>query len=509
MVARLTSIVSLILLLAGSLWLHPAPAWADTTVGVNIFEPSNGAVLEDPRDVVYMQGRAFAHGIEAPAFDIAIVVDTSGSTRTPAGVDVNGNGIVGRKSSTRMVVGLFGVIQDSITDPGDSVLAAELKSAKRLLSQLDPRTSRVAIISFSGDYLPGTGYSGNQTFLANPATPDAYLEQPLTSNFQIAFTALDQIERDGPNGGTNIAEGIRLAVSELTGLAGSGSVPRRNAKKVVLLLTDGIPTFPVGSASTSDPEDIRAAVGAAQVAGRFGIQVHTFALGREALSEPYTVREVARVTGGRFTPVPDPADILTVLPGINLIDLDRVQITNLSTGQRALRVTLGADGTFKALVPVRDGLNRLRATAYATNGTTGRSTVSVTFRKVESQRSLELARQEDLDLELEKAMTEKLKLDLERMKKEQLDLELEKARQEQEQLEQALGEAKARRQQEALEAQRRAEEERLSRQREAALEAIREAERQEAEQWSREAERRREKLELELEVKDKGENLDN
>jgi hypothetical protein len=506
MYTRLALRLWFILITVGSLLLFHPSVWAQTKVGVNIFEPSNGALIEEPRDVVYMQGRAFAHGIEAPAFDIALVIDTSGSTRAPAGVDVNGNGIVGRKSSTRMVVSIFGVIQDAISDPGDSVLAAEVKAAKKLLSQLDPRTSRVAIISFAGDYMPGTGHTGNQTFLANSATPDAYLEQPLTSNFQLASVALDQIERDGPMGGTNIAEGIRLAVSELTGLAGSGSVPRRQARKVVLLLTDGIPTFPVGSATTSDPEDIRASVNAARVAGKFGIQAHTFALGREALSEPYTVKEVARVTGGRFTPVPDPADILTVLPGINLIDLDGVQVTNTTTGRRALRVTLGADGTFKALVPVRDGLNKLQATAYATNGTRGGMTVTINFRKREDQRSLELARQSDLDLDLERAMTEKLKLDLERLKKEKLGLELEKARQDQRRLQQALEDAKAKGEMEKMESQRRAEEERLARQREAALQAIEEAERQESERWVREKERRSEKLELELEVKDKDNN---
>ena len=44
----------------------------------------------------------------------------------------------------------------------------------------------------------------------------------------------------------------------------------------------------------------------------------TFALGREALSRPFTVKEVARVTGGRFTPLPVPGDIITVLPGIKV-----------------------------------------------------------------------------------------------------------------------------------------------------------------------------------------------
>lgn len=243
-------------------------------------------------------------------FDIAIVIDTSGSTRAPTGVDVNKNGVVGEKTGSGPM--------PSLTDPGDSVLAAEVLAAKRLLSTLDPKKTRVAVVSFAGDYLPGTDHKGDKTFQSNFATPDAFLVQPLTSDFHLASSALEQIEKEGSYGGTNMAEGIRMAISELSGLSDSGSMPRKEAKKVVLMMTDGIPTFPVGSATTSDPEDIRAAVSAAMVAGRFGIQVHTFALGREALSEPYTAKEVARVSGGRFTPVPDSGDIITVLPGIDL-----------------------------------------------------------------------------------------------------------------------------------------------------------------------------------------------
>jgi hypothetical protein len=490
------------LVLAGVLApLAVLPAQAQTTVNVDIHDPRDGATISEPRDVLLMEGRAHAQGRDAPAFDIAILIDTSGSTRAPAGVDINGNGIVGTKSNTRLVISIFGVVQDTLSDPGDNVLAAEVLAAQKLISQLDPRSTRIALISFSGDYLPGTGHAGNQTFLANPATPDAYLEQPLTNNFRIARVALNQIKRDGPHGGTNIASGIRLAIQELTGLARSGSTPRPRAQKVILLLTDGIPTFPVGSATISDPEDIRAAVSSATVAGRFGIKVHSFALGREALSEPYTVKEVARVTGGRFTPVEDPADIITVLPSIKLIDLDRVQVTNLTTGQRALRVKLGADGSFRALVPVRDGPNKLSAVAYATDGARDQRSVTINFTKLPSRESttLDLARKSDLDLDLERAHTEKLQLELEKLKKENLGLELERSKR--------LDEERARLEEELAgrekERQRLAEEAKLARQREDALESIKEAERLENEEWAEEERRRRERLELDLKVKDR------
>ncbi len=503
MTRRLTLALTCALALGGWLWPPAAPpARADTTVNVNIHDPRDGSTISEPRDVVLLEGRAHAQGRDAPAFDIAILIDTSGSTRAPTGIDINGNGIVGRKSSTRLVISIFGVVQDTLSDSGDNVLAAEVLAARKLIAQLDPRSTRIALISFSGDYLPGTGHSGNQTFLANPATPDAYLEQPLTNNFRVARFALDQIRRNGPHGGTNIAAGIRLAVKELSGLSGSGSTPRRRAQKVILLLTDGIPTFPVGSATISDPEDIRAAVSAAAVAGRFGIKIHTFALGKEALSEPYTVKEVARVTSGRFTPVADPADIITVLPSIKLINLDRVRVTNLTTGQRALRVKLGADGSFRALVPVQNGQNKLSAVAYATDGAWNQAAVTINFTKRPSKNrtTLELTRQGNLDLDLERAHTEKLQLELDKLKKENLGLELEKAKRLEE--ERARLEKKTARLEE--ERQRLAEEAKLARQHEAALQSIKEAERLEEQQWTEEERRRRERLELDLQVKDKG-----
>ncbi|MCZ6700270.1 MAG: VWA domain-containing protein [bacterium] len=498
--------LTVVLLLAGGLSPIAAPtARAETTVKVSINDPHDGETISEPREVIFVGGHAYARGEEAPAFDIAILIDTSGSTSKSAGVDVNGNGIVGLTSRPTAVISVFGVRIEATQDPGDSVMAAEVMAARKLLSQLNPRTTRVALVTFAGDYLPGTGRSGNRTYLANPATPDAYLEQPLTNNFRLARVALDQVERSRPYGGTNIAEGIRVAIKELTGLSGSGSVPRRNANKVILLLTDGFPTFPVGS-HRLDPGDVKLAVEAAEVAGRFGIRAYTFALGREALSEPYTVKEVARVTGGRFTPVPDPADIITVLPGINLIDLYNVEVVNVTTGERALRVKSGPDGSFRALVPVQNGLNKISAVARATDGAQDQAEVNITFIKIPSKerRDLELARQSNLDLDLEKAETDRLQLELDKLKKENLERGIEKARRDGQHLEAELGRLRDQLAREAEERRRQAEEARLTSQREAALQAIEEAERREIQKWNDEERRRREQLELDLTVKDKG-----
>jgi hypothetical protein len=256
---------------------------------------------------------------ENQALDIAILIDTSGSTRMPSKVDVNGNGKIGRTRFFYFNWSLAPKItKDFFTDPGDNILAAEALAAKRLIARLDSRTTRVAIISFAGDHLPGTGYSGKRTFLANPDTPDATVEQPLTHDFRMATDILNKIEERWPDGGTNLAEGIRVATCELRILLGSVSEPRPDARKFILVLTDGVPTFPEGSASKSDPEDTKLAVSAAELAGYLGITIHMFGLGQYAMENSETLEQFTNVTGGKFVYVQKPGKIIDVLPAFDI-----------------------------------------------------------------------------------------------------------------------------------------------------------------------------------------------
>ena len=75
--------LTVVLLLAGGLSPIAAPtARAETTVKVSINDPQDGETISEPRDVVFVGGHAYARGEEAPAFDIAILIDTSGSILT-------------------------------------------------------------------------------------------------------------------------------------------------------------------------------------------------------------------------------------------------------------------------------------------------------------------------------------------------------------------------------------------------------------------------------------------
>jgi hypothetical protein len=267
------------------------------------------------------------------------------------GADINGNGIVGQGG----LRGLF-----SPTDPGDSILAAEVSAARKMLRGLDPRSTRVGLVTFAGDP-PGSG-----GLLRRGPRKAAITEEPLTSDYARVDRALDDVLKRGPDGMTNMAEGLDLAWVELTGLRGSLSEPDPESEKVILFFTDGQPTLPYEPFFESD--NVKAVLRAADRARRMKVKIHSFAIGPEALDGPVAAVEMASRTGGYFTPVRHPADLVRVVENVSFANIDQVTVENLTNGERASGLFTNADGSFSALVPVEVGHNRIQVTARATDG---------------------------------------------------------------------------------------------------------------------------------------------
>jgi Mg-chelatase subunit ChlD len=366
------------------LLVSPTFSWAaqgETQVEIAIASPKEGARLSGPNQVK-MTGQARAsRRYTPPQFDLVLILDTSGSTRAPAGLKTE-----------------ISALRDA------SILAAEVAAAERLLEKLDPKTTSVGVVTFAGEYDPFTGRG-------IPHKPSAILEQPLTSNYHEVRMALQRILRRGPDGGTDMAAGIRLAIRELAGLQGAFSQPRPSSRKVALLLTDGFPTLPFGHVNAMDPADVEVAVQAAAVAGKADITIHTFALGIEALSAPYACTQVARVTGGTFTPLTTPGEIIHVLPKTSFADVDMILVSNITTGQPATDLTVNPDGRFEAAVPLAPGVNRIAVTVLATDGTKGSAMVQVHYGSEESLKLEVERRTEDLKLNLEQLREENRKLE--------------------------------------------------------------------------------------------------
>lgn len=335
--------------------------------------PLPGARVSNQLHQAPIRGHAVASGGVLLDYDVVLVLDASGSTEEPAGSDVDGDGETGFNPRNELIDP--GQVPETLrnTDPGDSILAAEVAAARTLLGTLDPARVRVGVVSFSGemDLMTGKRLRFDQQ--------DAWVEAPLSSDFAALRGQLDAILARGPFGGTNFAAGLRLAITELTGLPGAKSRPRAGAARVVLFLTDGVPTFPIDSGATTEQGDIDVAITAARLAHKAGVRVNTYALGPKALTQPLAATEIARITLGTFLPVRSPGDIVSFLQAVSFANVEDVVVSNLTTGEFSTDVRLAADGRFDGFVPVREGENRLRVTALASDGSSITTDLEIHF----------------------------------------------------------------------------------------------------------------------------------
>jgi len=331
-----------------------------TELRLAIQHPSEGAVVSDPEGA-FVAGRALALLGEFRSFDVILVLDTSDSTRAASGSDVNENGVVGEDR-------VFGVFPTS--DAGDSILAAEVAAARRVLEAFDARSTRVGLVTFSGTPLQAPG----AFVIGGKALPPAVTQQALTTSYRLVEKALDHVLSRGPQGLTNMTEGLRLAVRELKGFRGGVSKPDPHSEKVVLFFTDGQPTLPYDN---SPQQNVRSVLRAADQARRSDVTIHSFALGPEALDGPVAVVEMARISRGRFTPVRRPGDLIHVIENVNFANLEQLTVRNQTLGRPATELVQTADGGFGALVPLQAGRNVIEVRARASDGTEARAQVAV------------------------------------------------------------------------------------------------------------------------------------
>jgi Mg-chelatase subunit ChlD len=358
--SRAASVAFVALLLAGPAASGVGGPGSD--VDIHIDSPAPGVVVTDRIHHARITGSAAAESLGPQPFDVVLVIDVSGSTKAASGSDVDGDGVVGvNPRSENLPRGAFPPDVLS-TDPQDSVLHAEIAAANALLDTLKPERVRVGVVTFAGEVDPSTGLRKRVD------QADAWLEVPLTSDYGRVRQALASVLARGATGATNFAAGVRLALRELAGLSGAVSSPRDGARRVMLFLTDGIPTLPVDRGSVSDPGDVQSAIRAAELAAGAGVLINTYALGPAALKYRRAVTEMARISAGTYTPVQNPGDIVLLLRGVSFADVEDVVLINLTTGDFSEDVRLHPDGSFVGFVPTQEGMNRVRVSVLATDG---------------------------------------------------------------------------------------------------------------------------------------------
>jgi Mg-chelatase subunit ChlD len=355
---------------------------------VQILSPKSGDKITQEQKLIFVNGKVARDVGRSARVDIVLVVDTSGSTAQYSGSDLGDAGALpaGAGSSgfptPQISIGGMSFGSPPMRNLRNSILAAEVAAARRLLAQLNPEATRVGVVGF------GEG---------------ARLLQSLTSDFERVRGVFDDILRQGPHGGTNMVEGIRLGIKELMGLGLSEK--RADTVKVQIMLTDGFPTLPIGRSKQAAPEDTELAINAARLAGKAGIKVHVFTLGEEALSYPRAAAGIAKESGGAYVPVTRPADVLAVVENVSVVGVDYIQVVNRTNGQKATQQRLSADGFFSSAVPVIEGANQIEVVARASDGSQASDSITVHYQPG-TQKSLDLEifleKERKLDLEIQR-----------------------------------------------------------------------------------------------------------
>ena len=190
----------------------------ESRVQLEIEYPPDGAVVGRSACGLFVAGRAVAHERLLRRFDLAIVIDTSGSTLGPSGADIDGDGSVGEV--VRVPLG-FGRGESRSSDPADSILAAEVAAARRLLTLVDRRLTRVTVVTFSGR-TPGSP-------IGQIHGRAARTREPLTPDYDRIERALDRILAEDPAGGTNMAAGSSRPPWSFSGWTGRARHPTPRA----------------------------------------------------------------------------------------------------------------------------------------------------------------------------------------------------------------------------------------------------------------------------------------
>jgi hypothetical protein len=378
---------------------HAGAGGEDTTpLSIEVDTPVDGAVIATPADGALFTGRVRGARRSLQMFDIVIAIDRSKSTDAPVGIDLDGDGRIGKTPRSRALIG-----DTASDDPGDSVLAAQVAAARTLIAQLDPRATRVGVISFSGD--------------TDPRHPDAVTRCELTTTYRHALRALDQIAARWPSGRTNLEAALALGTAELLGTDLAESTPREDARRVLILMTDGRPTLPVPFA---DELNAQLTLEAATAAAEVGVEVHTFAIGAEANLDVALLEAIAAATHGRFMSVPHPQDLVATFEQIDLRGIERVEVRNQTTDEAAPPSALEPDGRFVAWVPLAAGRNRVEVSAYAADGRRAQQVIDVV-----RTHAGELPQ---LEPRLMRHRTRLLESRLDQLRLRQLTLEIERAR---------------------------------------------------------------------------------
>jgi hypothetical protein len=243
--------------------------------------PANNVVVD--ADVVDCSGEVLDN---LGPLDVAVAIDTSFSTRTPTGFDIDGNGSIGLMELSEY------------TDSGDSRLSAQVVALRSLLRNAAAHDIRFSIITYSGRSERAEAERPSMLVSDLAATIRAPLSDD-TANLQ---SVLEEVLADGSLGSPNFYAGMRRANRSLI----ESEDPARPSRKVVLFISDSPEPFERAVGGIVKEYDGRMQL-AAKEALRHKIIFNTFGLSAESESwRRRSLGQIAGATSGTYHVVEDP-----------------------------------------------------------------------------------------------------------------------------------------------------------------------------------------------------------
>ena len=327
----------------------------------------DGAIHEHDDPLLPVSGVAAPEGASG-AYDLVIAIDASASTHGFAQTDVDGDGRL-----------------DPRWKGPDSIYRAQLRAARELVAALAKlpynrggERIRVGVVTFAGDEgAPSAAFEPSPGTLLALASVDAAERVPLTGDYARLDRELARLASLEPTGSTDFAAGVGRGLAALGVLVPgvAAAEPERRAEKAILFLTDGKPQLPADRKTAE-----RAALYASRLAGDAGVRIHTFALGHDIVRRgPNPVmRRMAFESGGRFTQLATPGEVVELLRSSSFSFVSEVRIANATRGEDAPEIATGIDGSFYAELPLAEGANEIEVEAVLNDGsrTTRRLTVT-------------------------------------------------------------------------------------------------------------------------------------
>jgi hypothetical protein len=159
-------------------------------------------------------------------------------------------------------------------------------------------------------------------------------------------------------------------------LRGAFSQVDPRSQKIVVFLTDGVPTLPFPG---DEARNTRAVREAAARAHRAGARVFPYGIGAEALAGPLALVDLAHATDAIFTPVRDPARLSDIFADVDFADIESIDARNVTLGAPAHAVEVGPDGSFGAWLPLTAGRNEVEVVARASDGRTATQRITLQY----------------------------------------------------------------------------------------------------------------------------------